>query len=482
MKNFSNNSPRFWWIGLFLICLSFSCSDEEDPIVSNTLMVDAGSDIEAAFGEEIILDGSNTFDEMNRSISYQWEFVSTPDGSSPSLVGSNTATPSFVPDGVGEYAGRLTASTEVDQGTDMVLVMVDAQVVEIRGNINDVTETWRKTTPDGMVDYRVVGRVTLNRSTITVEPGVIIEMAQDAEIRVNNESGFDATGSEEEVIQILGREDVPGYWGGIRFNTNNPNNKLIHVHISDGGQGSQNDQGMISFGTNGRLTLENSRIENSSSSGVVLSPVTNRDVAHFEHRNNSYKNNNYPVATRADNFHFFDSESDYSGNTNDLIGYAGNNGSVTEAVSWQSINVPYYTGQLVITGDLTIEAGVELHISDDRKIMVNNSGRLNVAGTADEPVIITGRETDLKGYWQGIEILTLSDNQIHHAIIRGAGSSVVRSGSRRSAVILHDGRLNISSSQIVNTNGNGIFLRGNNNQLEHDNLTFENIEGDEFAD
>jgi hypothetical protein len=56
------------------------------------------------------LDGSLSFDPDGDPLSYSWTFVSTPVGSTTSLTGSASATPSFTPDVAGSYVLRLSVS------------------------------------------------------------------------------------------------------------------------------------------------------------------------------------------------------------------------------------------------------------------------------------------------------------------------------------------------------------------------------------
>lgn len=126
--------------------------NEDEKLTPKTLFADAGEDQEAMFGETVLLDGSNTYDELGNPISFLWEVVAKPGGSNPGIYGETSPTASFLPDAVGEYKIRLTATTEYEQKTAVTTVKIDYQRVEFGGNYDNINETWAKTTPDSMPD------------------------------------------------------------------------------------------------------------------------------------------------------------------------------------------------------------------------------------------------------------------------------------------------------------------------------------------
>lgn len=61
-------------------------------------------------GTIVQLDGTQSYDPDGDLIAYQWTFISVPDGSVTSLVGANTAAPTFVADVQGDYVAQLVVS------------------------------------------------------------------------------------------------------------------------------------------------------------------------------------------------------------------------------------------------------------------------------------------------------------------------------------------------------------------------------------
>jgi hypothetical protein len=70
-------------------------------------MADAGSNQAVVVGDTVFLDGIGSTDANMDMLSYLWNFVSTPAGSSSMLIAPMTISPSFVPDRAGDYSVQL---------------------------------------------------------------------------------------------------------------------------------------------------------------------------------------------------------------------------------------------------------------------------------------------------------------------------------------------------------------------------------------
>jgi len=81
---------------------------------------DAGPDQSIRAGDTVSLDGSASFDDNTAStaLDYSWAFFSTPGGSSATLIGVDTATPSFVADVGGTYVVELVVTDEESLASD----------------------------------------------------------------------------------------------------------------------------------------------------------------------------------------------------------------------------------------------------------------------------------------------------------------------------------------------------------------------------
>lgn len=86
-------------------------------------VANAGDDQTVNVGDTVTLDGSMSSDGDGDSLSYTWSTVDFPVGASFSLLNTNTASPSFVPNIAGTYQLRLTVNDGTDTSTaDDVLI------------------------------------------------------------------------------------------------------------------------------------------------------------------------------------------------------------------------------------------------------------------------------------------------------------------------------------------------------------------------
>ena len=67
----------------------------------------AGTDQSVIVGASVVLSGARSFDPDGNTLTYAWQFVSRPDGSSASLADANTVSPSFTADQAGTYVVGL---------------------------------------------------------------------------------------------------------------------------------------------------------------------------------------------------------------------------------------------------------------------------------------------------------------------------------------------------------------------------------------
>ncbi|AXT72922.1 PKD domain-containing protein [Vibrio sp. dhg] len=84
---------------------------------------DAGADKLVVINTLVLLDGNASSDPEMETLSYEWNFVSLPEGSLASIIGTDSVTPSFMPDKEGEYEVVLTVSDSLGEGVpDTVIV------------------------------------------------------------------------------------------------------------------------------------------------------------------------------------------------------------------------------------------------------------------------------------------------------------------------------------------------------------------------
>ncbi|MBL1262682.1 PKD domain-containing protein [Methylomicrobium sp. RS1] len=95
--------------------------------VNTSPVADAGLDQSVTtVGSTIHLDGRQSYDEDGDAITYQWTLTSKPQGSTATLIDSDTATPHFIADVNGSYALSLRVTDSLGAaGSDTVLISFD---------------------------------------------------------------------------------------------------------------------------------------------------------------------------------------------------------------------------------------------------------------------------------------------------------------------------------------------------------------------
>lgn len=93
----------------------------------NLPVANAGVDQEGTEGETFNLTGAASYDPTGRDLTYSWELGAVPEGSSASLTGSDSATPSFTADKGGMYIAALTVDNGISSSVpDTVIVRVSS--------------------------------------------------------------------------------------------------------------------------------------------------------------------------------------------------------------------------------------------------------------------------------------------------------------------------------------------------------------------
>jgi parallel beta-helix repeat protein len=98
---------------------------KQDGWANQAPVADAGPDQSAHPGIQVTLDGSGSSDpDENYPLAYSWQILYAPEGSMVMLADSNTVSPSFTPDLLGDYLIELivTDSAGAESAPDEVLV------------------------------------------------------------------------------------------------------------------------------------------------------------------------------------------------------------------------------------------------------------------------------------------------------------------------------------------------------------------------
>lgn len=324
------------------------------------------------------------------------------------------------------------------------------------------------------VDYRVECVVDIT-SDLTIEPGVVIEFAENAGLGVYDGGTFKAEGTSEAPIVFKGEQNTTGFWRGIHIETRSVNNIIKHAEIRNAGSNYVyccNDAATILL-KGGLLALENLVIEDGGGNGIMA--IEDAEFASFSNVTIT-GHDDYPVKAIANAIQYFgDSNSDFSGNTNDYIYVLDSD--VTESITWKATNVPYLlsTKVLDVTAPLVIDAGTEIAVESDGGIGIYDNGSLKVTGSAAAPVIIRGKEA-LPGYWRGIHLETnSSNNDLDFLEVYDAGANYIYCCNDVASIFFKDGRCAVSNLTVGRSLNHGIIARQDFEFVDFTNVSVNSV-------
>lgn len=175
-----------------------------DSVVVSTLnsrpVADAGADQVATVGDTVTLDGNGSRDADGDDLSFAWSLITQPANSTATLIGADTATPTFVPDKAGDYTVQLI----VDDGRlaslpRTALVTVSGPIAVAVPDVVGLAEV--QATTDITSAGLTVGAINQANSD-TVPAGNVVSQNPAAGTQV-------AAGSPVDIVVSLGPTTVP---------------------------------------------------------------------------------------------------------------------------------------------------------------------------------------------------------------------------------------------------------------------------------
>lgn len=157
----------------------------------------------------------------------------------------------------------------------------DTQFEQNGRNVVEIIPSTLKNEPAGQTvwkgfedstPYRLQGNLTID-GNLKLAPGVIIEMARNGILTINQDALIEAKGTETSKIKIRGAEEGVGFWRGILSFSQNTGNILEYVEISGGGSTSLvsgNKTNIAVYGSGAVLNIRNSKISHSGGYGVFV--------------------------------------------------------------------------------------------------------------------------------------------------------------------------------------------------------------------
>lgn len=279
----------------------------------------------------------------------------------------------------------------------------------------------------------------------------------DADVSINVNGTLNAVGTKEKRITFKGTEDLRGYWKGIGIASKSTKNVLKFVSIENAGTlrchiTYYDAHAALCARVDSKVEISNTRVRKSKNNGIYALG----DLTGFA--NNKFVDNRQPMRIHSNQLKNLVGNSTYEMNDDEVIAVVPG-GTETNA-TWKRNAIPFlFSATTVVDSDIKIEAGSEFIFTQNAKLNVSG-GSLNAEGTSDQPIVFRGEE-DLQGFWSGILIETKSTQNVwDHVKVTGAGSSGWNrlSSHEPTAILIHQGLLNIKNSKIENSGGYGIWL------------------------
>ncbi len=393
----------------------------------------------------------------------------------------------------------IDGDCEEEDMLDEVDVFTTINAVRKCGEITE-NETW--TDQGAGVDYIVDCDLIIDGARLSIRENVIVQLENDALIRVINDGALKADGKEGETIRFQGKQGEDFSWSGILIESDNLYNELDYVILE--GAGSRNfggldfPDGKAAIKIDGNIWITNSIIQDIDGHGLYVGKNSSEtpQVKKTRFSDNTFSNcNGHPVLMVKDFLKIFDTDLAtcvYRDNTLQSIGLTSNayNVYMTGSHGWQNPGIPfhiYYAVELEVGARLTILEGTEFIMADGSWIgftntQLNESGMIRVVGEAGDKVLFRS-ENGERGSWGGFHFNSPHEsNLLQHVEIRDAGYNYFGTGV---AVEIHNAFIgaNLTMEDVVIKNsdcgirmGTGAVLTASLGDVLYENVNSETCE------
>lgn len=339
----------------------------------------------------------------------------------------------------------------------------------------DITVPSRLVNTPAVCDYVLEGFVRI-KSSLTIEPGVVIRAKQNATVRVDG-GQITAVGTADARIVMEGLNHLAGYWRGIRV-AEGRESKFEYFDLKDAGQVCSSlwcpDAALLLDDIT--VSFANSTVSNSYVHGLQISS----DVLLTKFENNRFYNNTWAgLVVNAKHIPTLDTASDYAGqganNGRPYVLVSSSDQKQGQEYRWKNLNAPYLLGSVYLDyGTVILEPGVEMVMASEGGLILEYA-ELKAIGTPDAPIIFRGLKPDA-GYWEAIEFRD-SEGVFEHVQVSDGGLESLVSNSM---IDVGESTFTISNSRVSNSINYGIYCSGYSR--DPSNLTIgENVVFDKIA-
>ncbi len=169
----------------------------------------------------------------------------------------------------------------------------------------------------------------------------------------------------------------------------------------------------------------------------------------------------------------------------DIVGGSGGGDGTVEVNSaiqsdrtWTPDESYLVTSDLCVANSatLTIEAGTQIEFEADTGLRVcSDDAALIATGAADNPVRLTGTQSEPDGWWKGIFINSSnSQNELRHVEIENAGSNNFpgTGGTAAAVALIGEAQLTLTDATITGSGGYGMYVKKSGGSVDFANNTF----------
>lgn len=323
--------------------------------------------------------------------------------------------------------------------------------------------TWANVEPDSTkLDYIVTCELEVSAGVLTIAPGVRIRFdGPESGLSCRDAGGIKALGTALLPITFESAQLVRGAWAGLRFNSRNADNTLTFARVRYAGSKDISYQTLGKAGvvvdTYGRLTMNNSRVETCSGTGVII----DGDATLSAFAGNVVRDCELnPVLTSFKMLGVLGINNRLTGNGENAIRIYTDGLVTTDNVRVKELGVPCHIHCEVYfrDGNLTLDPGVTLAFASDASLQVYD-GTLTALGTVAKPITLRGLQAG-QGTWMGLSIGSNGPNRMDHCVVDGGGAARISYTDGKGGIVIgifvQPGRLTISNSTVRNSLGHGI--------------------------
>ncbi|HUT22878.1 MAG TPA: right-handed parallel beta-helix repeat-containing protein, partial [Sumerlaeia bacterium] len=322
------------------------------------------------------------------------------------------------------------------------------------------------------VPYLIAEDLNIEKgASLTIRPGVTVELAPDAQIDVSGK--LTAHGTKDRMITFTGQTKTHGSWLNVQIDGEeddiNDDCSFRYVTFEYGGKKLIPDArygGTLSLNC-ARVTVDNCVIRESGTSGIYGSVLSSCEI-----RSTSFLNN-VGCAVYLTVTSIFDRQAPdslmrdltASGNGVDGVGLAEAFPIAETVLEYTGLPYYVYGGLCPVEGaSLQIEPGVTVKF--DQGAGIGGTGPLTAIGTVDKPIVLTGI-TEEPGAWGGVAIAGILrfdwSNPFAMEWERNEGSrlsyvTIDYAGGSQGALILEYAKAYLSNCIIRNSERAGIYV------------------------